>query len=58
MKTFFDCLPCFLKQTLAAYRMATGDEAIHGRVLTKVLRLAIAGNIMDFALMNHPKARG
>ena len=40
MKTFFDCLPCFLKQSLDACRMATEDESIHERVLKKILRRA------------------
>jgi len=37
MKTFLDCLPCFLKQTLGACRMVTDDVAIHKRVLKKVI---------------------
>jgi len=40
MKTFFDCLPCFLKQTLDACRMATDDVSVHERVLRKVLHRA------------------
>jgi len=40
MKTFLDCLPCFLGQALGACRMATDDAAVHDRVLRRVLRRA------------------
>ena len=39
MKTFFDCIPCFLNQTLATLRRITDDETMHEIVLRKVLRL-------------------
>jgi len=38
MKTFLDCWPCFLKQTLDACRMITDDVTIHRRVLKQVLQ--------------------
>jgi len=38
MKTFLDCIPCFLRQSLDAVRMATDDEAAHERLLREVLR--------------------
>lgn len=37
MKTYLDCLPCFLRQPLEASRMATVDEAVHAKVLSEVL---------------------
>ena len=40
MKIFLDCIPCFVRQALAAARMATNDEQIHERVLREVLVLA------------------
>jgi hypothetical protein len=40
MKTFFDCLPCFVRQSLDSVRFVTPDESIHERVLREVLRLA------------------
>jgi uncharacterized protein with ATP-grasp and redox domains len=40
MKIFLDCIPCFVRQALAAARMATNDEQIHERVLREVLALA------------------
>lgn len=33
MKTYLDCIPCFLRQALAAARMSSGDEMVHRRVL-------------------------
>ena len=40
MKTFFDCIPCFLRQALDSVRRVTDDEAIHERLLREVLRAA------------------
>ena len=40
MRTFLDCIPCFIRQALDAARMATGDQAIHERVLREALRMA------------------
>ncbi len=38
MKTFLECIPCFLRQTLEAARMATNDETVHEQILREVLR--------------------
>ena len=40
MKTFFDCIPCFLRQSLDAVRMVTDDPIAQEKVLRGVLRLA------------------
>ena len=40
MKTYFDCIPCFVRQALDAARFATDDEQTHEKVLRKVLHLA------------------
>ncbi len=40
MKTYLDCIPCFIRQALEAARMATSDEAVCERVLRRVLELA------------------
>ncbi len=40
MRTYFDCIPCFLRQTLDALRRVTGDEAVQEKVLREVLRAA------------------
>ena len=37
MKTYLECIPCFIKQSLEAARMATDDEGIHGDVLKEVM---------------------
>ncbi len=37
MKTFLDCIPCFLSQTLLVARMASDDPNIHSLALTKVM---------------------
>ena len=44
MRTYFDCIPCFVRQVLDSVRMATVDEQIHERVLREALRL---GSEMD-----------
>jgi len=40
MKTYFDCIPCFVRQTLEAVRFATNDQAVQEQVLRKVLSVA------------------
>ena len=40
MKTYFDCIPCFIRQVLDSVRMTTTDKQIHEKVLRKALRLA------------------
>ena len=40
MKTFVDCIPCIVRQTLDAVRLLTPDETVHERVLRDVLRTA------------------
>ncbi len=42
MRTFFDCIPCFVRQALDAVRRATDDEAIQEEVLRETLRAASA----------------
>jgi len=38
MKTFLECIPCFLRQALDASRMATTDTAVHEKILRAVLK--------------------
>ena len=40
MKTYLDCIPCFIRQALEATRMVTEDEAVCEQVLRRVLDLA------------------
>ncbi|MCD6393269.1 MAG: DUF89 family protein [Planctomycetes bacterium] len=40
MRTYFDCIPCFIRQVIDSLRVITGDEAIHEQVLRRVLDLA------------------
>jgi len=40
MKTFLDCIPCFVRQALDSVRLVTDDENIHEQVLRNVLHLA------------------
>ncbi|MDY6790553.1 MAG: ARMT1-like domain-containing protein [Thermodesulfobacteriota bacterium] len=37
MKTYFDCIPCFVRQTLEASRIATSDEKLQEKILRGVL---------------------
>ncbi|MCD6468967.1 MAG: DUF89 family protein [Thermoplasmata archaeon] len=37
MKTYLDCIPCFLTQSLEAARMSSDDEETHKEVLKKVM---------------------
>ena len=38
MKTHLECIPCFIKQSLEAARMATKDEKIHEEVIKEVMK--------------------
>ncbi len=38
MKTYLDCVPCFLKQALNAARMASPDESVHKEVTKFTLK--------------------
>ena len=40
MRTFLDCVPCFVRQALDAARFVTDDPLVHERVLREVLRAA------------------
>ncbi|MDY6905914.1 MAG: ARMT1-like domain-containing protein [Thermodesulfobacteriota bacterium] len=37
MRTYLDCMPCFIQQTLDAARMAGGDDLLQARVLKHIL---------------------
>lgn len=37
MRTYFDCVPCAIRQVLDSVRMITKDEAVHERVLRESL---------------------
>ncbi|MDL1964881.1 MAG: ARMT1-like domain-containing protein [Deltaproteobacteria bacterium] len=47
MKTYFECIPCFLRQTLEAARLTTDNETIHEQVLRKVLRAVSEINLQE-----------
>lgn len=47
MKTYFECIPCLLRQTLEAVRLTTDDVAIHEQVLRKILRSASKMNLRE-----------
>ncbi len=40
MKTYFDCIPCFIRQVLDSVRLTTDDQDVHIQVLRRALRLA------------------
>lgn len=40
MRTYFDCIPCFVRQALDSVRLITDDEQVHEQVMREVLRLA------------------
>jgi len=53
MRTYLDCLPCFVRQTLEAVRFVTDDEAVHAEVLRQIL---LAASEMDLGMA--PPAMG
>ena len=38
MNVYLDCFPCFLRQTLEAARMSTGNEAVQRQILDEVMK--------------------
>ncbi len=46
MKTYLDCMPCFVQQALDAVSMATDDSRVRLRVMRRVLR-AMSGFPLD-----------
>lgn len=40
MKTYIDCMPCFIRQSLEAVRFATQEPSVHEQVVRAVLKLA------------------
>ena len=40
MITYFDCIPCFVRQVLDSMRMITDDEQLHEKVLREALKMA------------------
>jgi len=38
MKTFLDCIPCLIRQSLDSVRLVTPDEAVHRQVVREVLQ--------------------
>ncbi len=40
MKTYLDCIPCFVRQSLDSVRFVTADEAIQMQIMREVLQIA------------------
>jgi len=45
MKTYFDCIPCFIRQTVEAARIATSEEKLQEKILRGVLRAVSKMNL-------------
>jgi len=41
MKTYFDCIPCFIRQTLDTARLITSDEKIHEELIRSVTKMLV-----------------
>lgn len=51
MRTYFDCIPCFLRQTLDSVRLTTDDDKTQEQVMREVLNL-----LSDMDLYQSPPA--
>ncbi len=49
MKTYLECIPCFIKQSLEAARMATDDERVQTEVLKEVMK-----HLQNISFTNSP----
>ena len=47
MRTYLECIPCFILQALDASRCVTDDQAVHEKVLRKVLRMTPRMNLRE-----------
>jgi hypothetical protein len=47
MKTYLDCIPCFVRQALASARLVSNDENVHEQVLRKVLTMVADMDLTD-----------
>ena len=47
MRTYFDCIPCFVRQSLESVRLITDDEQIHEQVMREVLCLACKMDLLQ-----------
>lgn len=47
MNTYFDCIPCFLRQAIDLARFVTDDQAIHEKVIREVLREVSTMDLSD-----------
>src|SRR6056297_1879195 len=53
MKTYLDCVSCFIRQALEAARLATDQEDVHKSVVKEVLLMA-----SEFDMHQSPPAMG
>ena len=53
MKTYLDCFPCFLQQTLRAGRLATSDEKLQKKLIDEVGMM-----LKDISMENTPPQTG
>ena len=47
MKTYFECIPCFIRQVLDAARITSDDKQVQLRVLRQALKLASEADLMQ-----------
>ena len=47
MRTYFDCIPCFVRQALDSVRLATDDKNVQEQVIRQTLSLACKMNLRD-----------
>jgi uncharacterized protein with ATP-grasp and redox domains len=47
MKTYFECIPCFIRQVLDAARITSDDKQVQLRVLRQALKLASEVDLMQ-----------
>ena len=47
MKTYFDCIPCLVRQVLDSVRMVTDDKQLHEKVMRQALYLSSQMDLMQ-----------
>ncbi|MBD3266787.1 DUF89 family protein [bacterium] len=47
MRTYFECIPCFIKQTVAVARFVTDDVSVQEEIIRRMLKTASEINLKD-----------
>ena len=50
MRTYLDCIPCFIKSALEMARLVDGNEIMHKEILVGLSRLSKESHVKDLSM--------